>query len=250
MDSLPLGALALALACLAALAGLLLWRRRVRSIPAPAVGRGTARPRAVEALDTVASWPPEPSRILTAAERQAWSVLREAVPEHLVLAQVPISRFMRVPTRNSYNEWMRRVGHLCVDLLVCNAQSEVIAVVEVRSPVGESDRTARRHARMDRVVRAAGIALHVWPETNLPTAAAAREAILGADAREGLRAAEQRFTAPAQRLTAFDEPEVGETQELREPPPSTWFDELETAPAPLDARDSGSPVHPGRRETA
>lgn len=252
MDSIPAGALALALACLAALAALLVWRRR-RQVQASVAARPAARPRAGEALDTVAGWPPEPSRILTAAERQACIVLREALPEHLVLAQVPISRFMRVPTRNSYNEWMRRVGHLCVDLLVCNLQSEVLAVVEVRSPVGESDKTARRHARMDKVVRAAGIPLHVWPETQLPTPEQAREAILGPDARQGVRAGEPRFAPPAQRLTTFEEVEVGETHELREPPPSTWFDELETAPAPLDLQDAGSEgrgERPGRREAA
>lgn len=242
MDSLPLGALALALACLAALAGLLVWRRGRQARPAPAGGRAAgARPRAVDALDTVAAWPPEPSRILTAAERQAWAVLREALPEHMLLAQVPISRFLRVPTRNSYNEWMRRVGHLCVDLLVCNAQSEVLAVVEVRSPVAESDRTARRHARMDKVVRAAGIPLHVWSETQLPTPALARDAILGAQPAVGGVPAADRASQPAQRLPVFDEPLVGDAQELREPPPSTWFDELETAPAPLEATDSRPP---------
>ena len=88
--------------------------------------------RVVEARDTVADWMPTATRILSATERQAYDVLCQALPEHLVLAQVPLSRFIRVPTRYSYGEWLSRVGQLSADLLVCDANSQVLAVVEVR----------------------------------------------------------------------------------------------------------------------
>ena len=72
---------------------------------------------------------PQATRVLTAAERQAFEILRTALPAHIVLAQVPLARFIKVPTRNSYAEWLRRAGHLSADLVVCDRHSQVVAVV-------------------------------------------------------------------------------------------------------------------------
>ena len=84
-----------------------------------------------------------------------------------------------MPTRNSYAEWLRRVGSQCADLLVCDSRSQVVAVVEVRPPTSRSaSAAARRHERMARVLEAAGIPLHVWSEDALPTLEAARDKLL------------------------------------------------------------------------
>jgi hypothetical protein len=73
-----------------------------------------------ERLDTLAGWPPEPTRILRSSERLAFSTLKLALPGYLILAQVPLARFLSVPKRNSYAEWMRRLGNQCVDFVVCD----------------------------------------------------------------------------------------------------------------------------------
>src|SRR5690606_28717295 len=133
-----------------------------------------------EDLDTVTSWEPTATRVLSTPEREAYQTLRRALPEHMILGQVALSRFIKVPTRNSYVEWMRRVGSLSADLLVCDANAQVVAVVEIRQPAGrEKERTQRRQARMDRVLEAAGIPVHVWLDGALPGPAVARETILG-----------------------------------------------------------------------
>ncbi len=177
----------LALAALAVVAGFWLWRRR----GAVAEGdEGGSRPQRVDALDTVAAWPPEATRILTQQERRAYTLLSQALPDYMVLAQVPVSRFIRVPTRNSYHEWMRRVGQLCADLVICDPASQVIAVVEVRRPPNkESERTRKRHHRMDRVLRKAGVRVIEWNEEALPHRDAVREQIVptpkGSNSDEG-----------------------------------------------------------------
>jgi hypothetical protein len=165
----------LALAALAAAASVWLWRRRSRDSGGEDGGHA---PR-VEGIDTVAGWPPEVTRVLTAQERRAFRLLTIALPDHIVLAQVPVARFIRVPTRNSYHEWMRRVGQLCADLVVCDAASQVIAVVEVRRPAArESERARKRHERMDRVLRKAGVRVIEWNEELLPHRDAVREQIV------------------------------------------------------------------------
>lgn len=129
-----------------------------------------------EALDTVQDWPPEPARVMTTQERQCYELLRRALPGYMVLAQVPLSRFLRVPTRHSYAEWLQRVGSYSADLLVCDTGSRVLAVIDVR-PEDESVRSRRRHERLGRVLRAAGIRVHVWREDRLPTPAEVRTAL-------------------------------------------------------------------------
>ncbi len=216
-------------------------------------------------LDTLMDWEPMATRVLTVSERDAYHVLRKAMPDHVILAQVPVARFIKVPTKNSYSEWLRRVGSLCADLVVCDMASQVIAVVEIRQPMSrEKERSQRRHARMDRVLQAARIPVHVWLEGALPGPAVAREAILGAAINTSGRSGYQdvsvaRRDAEAAAVVASMQSPIGamngmsvnETvdvaldewaytddtpeNERKEPPPSTWFDDLDSEAMPLDA---------------
>ena len=189
----------------------------------------------MDALDTVAAWPPQATRVLTPAERKAWFVLHTALPDHIILAQVPLSRFMKVPTRNSYSEWLRRVGLMSADIVVCDAQSQVVAVVDVRAEDGKENARARqRHARMDRVIAAASIPMHVWYEHAIPTPAAARDLILsaiqaGAAGIPGQAAAVPRLSDPIEADAMVE----AEFEQRDDPPPSTWFDNLDSAAVPL-----------------
>jgi len=158
-----------------------LQHQRTRKSPAVQAGSRSAK-QPLQNLDTVQAWPPTAACVLTPSILQAHHVLQMAFPEHIIFSQISLSRFIRVPTRNSYAEWMRRVGGLCVDLLVCNAESQVVAVVEIRQPHGcQNEKLTRRQQRMDRVLEAAGIPVHVWLEGQLPSPAAARNVILGSD---------------------------------------------------------------------
>lgn len=241
------------------------------------LSRGRSGERTPDQLDTLIDWEPVATRVLTTNEREAWHVLRKALPDHMVLGQVPVARFIKVPTRNPYSEWLRRVGSLCADLVVCDAQSQVIAVVEVRQPASkENERARRRHARMDRVLDGARIPVHVWLEGALPGPVVAREAILGAasastgpqslvgnelarrDAEaaavvaslqgggsfEGLSMQERAIDVVIDE--AMDEWEAGggADAERKEPPPSTWFDDmdLDSGRMPLDGAASGAQV--------
>ena len=199
--------------------------------------QGRAAPR--ETLDTVAGWPPEAARVLTITERQAYDLLRRAMPGFLVLAQVPLSRFIRVPSRHSYGEWLQRVGALNADLLLCDAGSRVLAVIDIRAQQ-ESERARRRHDRMARVLRAAGIRVLAWREGELPGIADVRHAmaaVVGGVALE-TKATNSR---PMPLIPVADMSEIladGDRAALEaaldpsmEPVPSAFFEELEAAPA-------------------
>jgi len=206
--------------------------------------RGPSGERAKDGgrLDTVVAWPPAATRILTTAERQAYGTLERALPGYMILAQVPLARFLKVPTRYSYAEWLRRMGTQCADLVVCDMASEVLAVINVQPPAGsESERARKRLNRMARVLKAAGIPMHVWTDNALPSVEAAREMVMPKAPAAAAAPAAPSPVADTRvrpsRPTPFDDADRDSMQderiEMREPPPSTWFDEFNSGPAPL-----------------
>ncbi len=240
MDTLLIVGVLLVLAAL----GWVVWQRRSKPQEGNTNRRGNSnKVRAMEGLDTLMSWHPQATRVMTTSERKAYAALRAGLPEHIILAQVPLARFLKVPTRHSYSEWLRRVGVLCGDLVVCDSVSQVVAVVDIRAPESqENDRTRQRHVRMDRVLKVAEIPLHVWREDAIPNAIGARNAILGmpVDAPAGAAAVvhARPVAAAPSRAPAVDRIPAAavvddDGLEQHDPPSSTWFDEMDTAPAPL-----------------
>jgi Protein of unknown function (DUF2726) len=215
-------------------------------------GEGKKVEAEAERIDTLIGWPPQPTRVLSTAERIAFGTLVRALPEYMILAQVPLSRFLNVPKRNSYADWLRRVGYQCVDFVVCDMAAQVVAVVELQSP-GASDRARKRLARISRTLKAAQIPLQVWSEQALPNVEVARDVLLPRPAPEPERpkvspfagtlaapaAAAPAVTAAARRNPFEDtdrDSEHDERIELLEPPPSTWFDDMDSDPVPLSKR--------------
>ena len=231
--------LAILVLIIAVVAGVLVLRRRR--------ARGTARDDAADRLDTVVAWPPSATRVLGQSEIRAYEVLAQALPGCMVLAKVPLARFVKVPRRHSYSEWLRRLGYQCADLVVCDAASTVLAVVNVRPAAIEAGaRAVKRQRRMARVLEAAGIALLDWKDDALPGVAQARELVLS-------RAPAASAPVPDSRVDRGRPEAVPAPHDApREPPPSTWFDEFNSGPAPLgSAATHGAPApSPAPRETA
>ena len=206
--------------------------------------KSRAKSQRAEALDTVADWPPEAARVMTTSERKAFEIVRRALPQHVVLSQVPLSRFLRVPTRHSYSQWVSRVGCLNADLVVCDQGSNVLAVIDVR-PATQSSRARHRHDRMSRVLRAAHINVLTWSEAALPTVAEVRTqmAPLLQDRPQGAMGLNGSGSRPMGLIP------VAEMEELLahgdalahdtalEPVSSTLFDDLDALPP------NGAPAH-------
>jgi hypothetical protein len=224
----------------------------------------TERPEMpAERMDTLAAWPPEATRVLRSSERIAFSTLKLALPGYLILAQVPIARFLTVPKRNSYAEWMRRLGNQCVDFVICDVTSQVIAVVEVRPPLDHmNERLRGRLDRVDRVLEAANIPVHVWNEERLPSIEVARDKLLlrkpavppGMDKRPlvtqrpltaaapvAMAAEAMVDDAPAGVVAPAADPFADTDQdwtqseviEVKEPVNHTWFDDLDESVSPV-----------------
>ena len=212
-------------------------------------GRSRKAEKAADRIDTIIGWPPQATRVLSTQERLAFGTLVRALPEYIVLAQVPISRFINVPKRNSYADWLRRIGYQSVDFAICDLSAQVVAVIELQPPQ-QSERAQKRIARIARTLKAAQLPLHVWRENALPSVDVAREALLprpAAPLLEPVKGAGATATASAgappnaaAARSPFEDTGRDSTQdekiELLEPPPSTWFDDLDSDPVPLSKR--------------
>ncbi len=213
LDPLAAAVLVLAIVSLSAV----LWLRHRAS---------AARPESAdESLDTVQAWPPQAVRVMTLGERQAFEILRRALPGYVVLAQVPLSRFISVPTRFPYAQWLQRAGRLGVDLLVCDFSSRAVAAVEVRTS-DESARSAKRHQRLVEVLRAAGVTVHEWDEDALPGVMEVREAFLPKAALAASAEAQPAVSAGGRTLLP-----VAEIQELLAEGDTTDYGQLEPVPS-------------------
>ncbi len=200
---------------------------------------------AEDRIDTLIGWPPQATRVMTTPERIAFGTLVRALPEYMILAQVPLSRFLSVPKRNSYSDWLRRLGYQSVDFVVCDMTSQVIAVIEIQSADNRnSDRARKRLSRIGRSLKAAEIPMHVWTENVLPSADAAREAVLPRPTATATDAApvQSPLSGPASMALGkandlFVDTDIDASRDdLIEAPPSTWFDEFDSGPTPLQKR--------------
>lgn len=124
-------------------------------------------PSAPNGLDTLVAWPPESMRVLSPAERTAHDLLVRALPSHMIFAQLPLSRFVKVQSRYPYAQWLRRVGSHCVDLAVADPLSRVIAVIEVDA-LNTPRKSSAKHREVTRVLKDLRIPLYQWREGELP----------------------------------------------------------------------------------
>jgi Protein of unknown function (DUF2726) len=223
-------------AVMVALIAYLFVRGRQQSVDPEAGGSR----RTKDDVDTLAAWPPEVTRLLTSGERSAHEVLAKALPECMIFAQVPLARFVKVPRRHSYAEWLTRVGHLCADFIICDRASLVIGAVLLQT-IRDSERSDRRRARMTRVLKAAGVKVFAWREEALPTPQAAREQILQrtgvpdtATPIEPVPARPQRSSGAPVPIPLPEVVALDDHSPRQEPPPSTWFDDLDSGRMPLD----------------
>ncbi len=173
---------------------------------------------------------PQAVRVLTVAERRAHTLLRQALPGYLVLAQVPVTRFLRVDTQQS--EWLQLANGLSVDMLVCDSGSRVLAVVDVRS-ARSSDGSRRRHDKMNRLLKAAGIKVLSWNEDALPDVTMIRNQILPLLTGQAARSSAGTSSRPmplipvAEVLAEGDADHAdSEGDSAMEPVPSALFDEF------------------------
>lgn len=76
-------------------------------------------------------WPFYARKPLSQPEQILYFRLIQALPEHIVLAQVQLSRLLGVKKGNNYQAWLNRINRMSADFVVCNKDSSIVAVIEL-----------------------------------------------------------------------------------------------------------------------
>jgi Protein of unknown function (DUF2726) len=117
---------ALSLALLAVALGVVLLRRhRLKS----------------QALPT--EWALNPRPVFSSTERRLYRLLREALPQQIVLSKLPLVRFCQPVDPGAVRYWYSMLGSSHVSFAICSGSGRVLAVIDVESNKPQPKRTAQ-----------------------------------------------------------------------------------------------------------
>jgi hypothetical protein len=124
-------------------------------------------------------WPFHAKRPLTQPEQVLYHRLVAALPEHIVLAQVQVSRVLGVKKGFNVHEWNNRINRLSYDFVVCTKDSTVVAAIELDDKSHEAAARAVADRRKEKATSDAGVRLIRWHVRALPDQAAILAALAG-----------------------------------------------------------------------
>jgi very-short-patch-repair endonuclease len=124
------------------------------------------------------TWPFYARKPLSEPEQILYFRLINALPDHIVLAQVQLSRLLGVKKGNNYHAWLNRINRLSADFVVCNKDSSVVAVIELDDSSHESEGRQATDAKKDKALASAGVRMIRWRTKALPDDAAIKQSLL------------------------------------------------------------------------
>ncbi|MBT9161182.1 MAG: hypothetical protein DDT26_02486 [Dehalococcoidia bacterium] len=122
-------------------------------------------------------WPFYVKKPLTQPEQVLYHRLVKALPEHIVLAQVQVSRVLGVKKGSNFNEWNNRINRLSYDFVVCSKDSTVLAAIELDDKSHESNRRMATDEKKNKATADAGLLLIRWNVKALPDESAIQRAL-------------------------------------------------------------------------
>ena len=128
--------------------------------------------------DDDGSWPFHAKKLLSQPEQVLYHRLVSALPDHVVLAQVQLSRVLGVKKGFKFHKWNNKISQMSLDFLVCQKDSSAVAAIELDDRTHTREVRQEADARKSRALAAAGIPLIRWQATALPDQGAIQAAIL------------------------------------------------------------------------
>jgi hypothetical protein len=129
-------------------------------------------------------WPFHARKPLSNPEQALYRRLVGALPDHIVLAQVQVSRVLGVKKGFKSREWNNRSDRLSYDFVICGKDCTVIAAVELDDRSHDSESRRGVDARKDKASADAGLRLVRWRVGTMPTKEEIEREFLAASAAE------------------------------------------------------------------
>ncbi|MEK6807236.1 MAG: DUF2726 domain-containing protein [Pseudomonadota bacterium] len=119
-------------------------------------------------------WPFYAKKALSSPELVLYFRLCKALPEHIVLAQVGLSRILGVKKGNNFGVWFNRINRMSADFVMCSKDSTVVAVIELDDATHEKADRRAADTKKDKALSSAGIHIVRWQAKSIPDEAAIR----------------------------------------------------------------------------
>ncbi len=123
-------------------------------------------------------WPYRRRRPLGDLEQSIFFSLMDALPEHIVLCQVALSKLVFVRGQDA-GLWQRHVRDLVADFVVVDRSFRSVAVIELEDGFEDEIERTEAEIRREKALMDAGFRVFRWNTFNLPTSAQMREAVVG-----------------------------------------------------------------------
>ncbi len=123
-------------------------------------------------------WPFYAKKPLSQPEQVLYFRLVEALPDHIILAQVQLSRFLGVKKGHNYQSWSNRINRMSADFVICNKDSSIIAVIELDDSTHNKASRQEADAKKNRALEAAGIKLIRWHVKSIPEVSAIKSLLI------------------------------------------------------------------------
>jgi len=117
-------------------------------------------------------WPYYAKKPLSKPEQVLYFRLVQALPDHIILAQVQLSRLLGVKKGNNYQAWFNRINRMSADFVVCNKDSSIVAVIELDDATHQKADRQASDAKKDKALSSAGIRIVRWQVKAIPDIAA------------------------------------------------------------------------------
>ena len=122
-------------------------------------------------------WPFYAKKPLSPPEQVLYFRLTQALPEHIILAQVQLSQLLGVKKGNNHQSWLNRINRMSADFVVCRKDSTIVAVIELDDATHQQANRQVADAKKDKALSAAEIKIIRWQVKAIPDIAAIQVAL-------------------------------------------------------------------------
>ena len=123
-------------------------------------------------------WPFYAKKPLSQPEQVLYFRLAQALPEHIILAQVQLSQLLGVKKGNNYQAWFNRINRMSVDFVVCKKDSSIVTVIELDDATHQRQDRQIADANKDKALASAGVRIVRWQAKSIPDIAAIQSAFM------------------------------------------------------------------------
>lgn len=114
------------------------------------------------------AWPFYAKKPMSPPEQVLYFRLVQALPEHIILSQVQLSRLLGVKKGNNNQSWYNRINRMSADFVVCRKDSSIVAVIELDDATHKRSDRQVADSKKDKALASAEVRIVRWQAKSIP----------------------------------------------------------------------------------